>query len=298
MGIGASLTRGFDLAVEALRETIEFHKQKFTDYIKYYLAAFAAGAGGAIGMLIPLVALFYLIYTSSLSGTALLVAGAALGALALALAVLGYVLATSSIFASIRFVATGKKERYFQGEDYMPALKYILFYAVAIILIYAVLLGVPFLFILLPLLTASSQAGTAAASAAVAGMFAGIILFYTGIFIAIIAFYAFIFFYIYGVYEIAEKRIGPLDALKRSYALVKNNFWETLLFFIVMMVVAEVLQTLLSIVIVPFFLLAAISFVFWVAVVLVAIAVSIIATAALGPAYVFFWDKIRKTQGA
>ncbi|MEW5997015.1 MAG: hypothetical protein AB1657_05490 [Candidatus Micrarchaeota archaeon] len=293
MGIGASLSRGVDLTFAAVKETVEFHRKGFWDYIKYWAVSAGIGIAGLIAMAIPPVALFLVFISNALSGWALVAAGAVLGILSLAALAGAATLSTSVIFASIRFVAGGQKEPYLQGRDYGPAFRYLVFYYLVILAASVVLIGMPLALMFGPLLLASG-AGAGAAIAAVTGMFVGIFFFYAGIFALMIVVYAFMFVYIYGVYEVAADGIAPVAALKRSWALVKRNFWETLLFFIAALVIAEVLNTLLSLVLVPFFLLAVLTPLAWVLVVIAAVVVSIVAEAAIAPVYVFFWQKIRR----
>ncbi|MDD2655301.1 MAG: hypothetical protein PHQ80_01380 [Candidatus ainarchaeum sp.] len=288
MGAWDSLSRGFDLSGDALRETFAFHKVEFRQYIKYWLLMTAFDFGAIIAAAIPFAALFFILVGNHLSGTNLIATAAALSVLAILLALPFVMLSISTLFSSMRYVMGNMGEGFVHIRDRKPALKYMAFYAAISLALFLVLLGAP-----LALMLGGSLSGSGNASAA--GFIGGILLFYAGIFLFIILFYLFSFIFTYGVYEIAAEGMGPVAALKRSYALVKSHFWETLVFFLVLFAISYALGVVMQIVLLPFLLVLLLSpFLGIVLLIPVALMLEIVENALLTPFKVFFWMKIRE----
>jgi hypothetical protein len=292
MGAWDSLSRGFDLSGDALRETFAFHKVEFRQYVKYWLLMAAFYVGAVIAAAIPFAILFFMLTGNYLSGMNLAAAAVALSLLAILLALPFAMLSISTLFSSIRYVVGERAAQFVQKRDRRPALKYIIFYAAVYLALFLVFLGVP-----LVLMFGGALSGNPTTMAA--SMIGGMLLFYAGIFLFIIVFYLFMFFFTYGVYEIAAEGMGPVAALKRSYALVKSNFWETLVFFLVMFAISYALGMVVQVVMIPFLLVFLISpFAGMVLLVPLAIILGIVENALLTPFNVFFWQKIRTSPAA
>jgi hypothetical protein len=291
MGAWDSLSRGFDLSGDALRETFAFHKVEFRQYVKYWLAMAAFDVGAIIAAAIPFVVLFFILVGNYLSGMNIVAAAAALAVLAALLALPFVVLSVSTLFSSIRYVM-GEKGQFVQKRDRRPALKFIVFYAAIYLVMFGLFLGVPF-----AMMAGSALSGNPAVM--VASMIGGLMLFYAGIFLFITLFYLFMFVFTYGVYEISADGIGPIVALKRSYALVKANFWETLVFFLVLFAVSYALGMVMEVVLIPFLLLFLVSPLAGIVLIVpVALLLGAVENALLTPFNVFFWKKIRTSPAA
>jgi len=292
MGVWDSLSRGFETGGEALNGTIAFQKLNFWHYVKYYAVMAALGLAGAAAIATPFALLALLAIGDYLSGTALLGAGALMALLAAALGLFFAMLAVSTMFASIRYVMGEREMPFLQGRDRRPALKLALFYIGVYILLFAVFLGLP-LALMFGGMLSGSQGGAAF------GLLGGLLLFYAGIFLFIIFFYFFSFAFIYGQYEVAAEGMGPIDALKRSYSLVKSNFWETLVMLLIMLAISYVVGIVVQVALVPLLMLVVLSPVAGIALLLpAAIILGIAENALLGPIFVLFWMKIRSPQAA
>lgn len=277
---------------DALRETFAFHKVEFRQYVKYWLLMTAFEIGAVIAAAIPFAILFFIIMGNYVSGTNLVAAAVALSLLAILIALPFVMLCMSTLFSSIRYVAGEREAQFVQKRDRRPALKFILFYAAIYLALFLLFLGIP-----LALMFGGALSGSP--DTAAAGFIGGLLLFYAGIFVFIIVFYLFSFFFTYGVYEIAADGIGPVVALKRSYALVKSNFWETLVFFLVLFAISYALEIVAQVVLVPFLLVLMFSpFLGIVLLVPVVIILGIVENALLTPFNVFFWKKIRTSPAA
>lgn len=294
MGISAGISRGLDITSESLKQTMEFQKVKFFELFKYYLASFLIGLLGVLGMAIPLAILFFLLISSIAVGWIAIVGAVLLGIVALAIMVAATVFSTSAIFASIRYVMSGQKEAYLQNRDYKPALGYVLFYGIVMAAAYVLFLGVP-LFLLFgsmfaPLL---SQDSSTAAGLMMGGFMLGYILLLIGILLFAAVMVAFNVSFIYGIYEIAAEGLAPVAALKRSYALLKANFWETVAFMVIMVGVGYAIGLASNIIILPLMLISMFFPPFFIIAIPVFLLVSLATRVLTVPLYVLFWQKIR-----
>lgn len=299
MGITASLSKGLDLTSDALKRTMEFHKTKFVELFKYYIVSALIGVAGFIVTLIPIAILAFLLISAIAVGWIALVGAAVLGIIALIALVAASVLTTSVIFASIRYVMTSQKEAYLQNKDYKPALGYIIFYGLVMIVVYALFLGVPFFLIFgsmfAPLL---SQDSSAAAGMMLGGFFLGYLLLFVGILLFAIFMIAFHLAFIYGIYEIAADGLAPVAALKRSYALLKANFWEAIALLVIMVGVGYAIGLASEVIILPLALVSMFFPPFFVIAIPVLLLVNLATEALVAPMYIFFWQKIRAPKAA
>ena len=294
MGITASLSKGLDITSAALKETMEFQKLKFVELFKYYMVSFLIGIAGVIGMAIPLAILVFLLISSIAVGWVALVGAVVLGIIALAIMVAASVFSTSVIFASIRYVMTNQKEAYLQEKDRKPALGYILFYGILMGAAYLLFLGIP-LFLMFgsmfaPLL---SQDSSAAAGLMIGGMMLGYLLLFAGIFLFVVFLAAFNLSFMYGIYEIAAEGLAPVAALKRSYALLKANFWETIAFLVIMVGIGYAIGLAAEVVMLPLILISMVFMPFLIIAVPLIILLNLATEALVAPMYIFFWQKIR-----
>jgi len=294
MGITASLSKGLDITSAALKETMEFQKLKFVELFKYYMVSFLIGIAGVIGMAIPLAILVFLLISSIAVGWVALVGAVVLGIIALAIMVAASVFSASVIFASIRYVMTNQKEAYLQEKDRKPALGYILFYGILMGAAYLLFLGIP-LFLMFgsmfaPLL---SQDSSAAAGLMIGGMMLGYLLLFAGIFLFVVFLAAFNLSFMYGIYEIAAEGLAPVAALKRSYALLKANFWETIAFLVIMVGIGYAIGLAAEVVMLPLILISMVFMPFLIIAVPLIILLNLATEALVAPMYIFFWQKIR-----
>lgn len=294
MGITAGLSRGLDITSDVLKQTMEFHKVKFFELLKYYLVSFAIGVAGVIGMLMPIALLAFVLISSLAVGWVALAGAAILGLIALAIMVAATVFATSVVFASIRYMMTGQKEAYLQNRDYKPALGYVLFYGIVMAAAYLLFLGVP-LFLMFGSMLAplASQDSSQSAGLMVGGFLLGYLLMFAGILLFAIFMAAFGLVFVYGVYEIAAEGLAPVAALKRSYALLRSNFWETIAFLVLMFGVGYAVGLASNIIALPLLLVSMVFPPFLIAALPVLVAMSLAVRALMAPLYVFFWQRIR-----
>lgn len=294
MGITAGLSKGLDLTSDVLKQTMEFHKTRFVELFKYYLVSALVGIVGVIGMLIPIAILAFLLISAIAVGWIALVGAALLGLVALIILVAASVFTTSVIFASIRYVMTGQKESYLQNRDYRPALGYVLFYGIVMGAGYLLFLGIPLFLMfgsmLAPLL---GQDSSASAGLMMGGFMLGYLLMFVGILLFAILMVAFNIAFIYGIYEIAADGLAPVAALKRSYALLKANFWETVAFLVLMFGVGYAIGLASDIIILPLLLASIVFPPFFIITIPVLVVVSLATRVLMVPLYVFFWQRIR-----
>ncbi len=294
MGITASLSKGMDLTSDALKRAMEFQKVKFFELFKYYIVSFLVGVAGAIGMAVPLAILAFLIISSLAVGWIALLGAVLLGIIALAIMVAASVFSTSVIFSSIRYVMTDRKEAYLQERDRKPALGYVLFYGIVMGAAYLLFLGIPLLLlfgsIFAPLL---SQDGSAAAGAMIGGLFIGYVLLFIGIFLFMLFLVAFNMSFMYGIYEIAAEGLAPVAALKRSYALLRANLWETIAFLVIMVGIGYAVGLAAQVVMLPLILISMVFFPFFIIALPMLVLLNLAIEALVAPMYVFFWQGIR-----
>jgi hypothetical protein len=298
MGITASLSKGLDLTSDALKRTMEFQKVKFFELFKYYIISFLIGIAGVVVMAIPLAILFFLVASSIAVGWIALVGAVLLGIVALAIIVVAAVFSTSVILASIRYVMSGQKEAYLQNRDYKPSLGYVLFYGIVVGAAYVLLLGIPLFLLfgsmLAPLLSQNNSA--AAAGLMVGGAMLGYVLLFVGALIFVVFMALFSLAFVYGIYEIAAEGLAPVAALKRSYALLKANFWETIAFMVIMIGVGYAIGLASNVIILPLVLISVFFPPFLIISIPLLVVVSLATRVLMVPLYVFFWQKIRSAQ--
>jgi hypothetical protein len=278
---------------------MEFQKLKFVEFFKYYVVSALIGVAGFIGAAIPIAIVAFLFISAIAVGWIALVGAALLGLVALIVLVAAGVFTTSVLFASIRYVMHGQKEAYLQEKDRMPALGYILFYGIVMAAAYVLFLGVPFFLIfgsmLAPLL---SQDSSAAAGMMVGGFMLGYLFLFIGILLFAIFMVAFHLAFIYGIYEIAAEGLAPVAALKRSYALLKANFWETIAFLVIMVGVGYAIGLAAEVIILPLMLVSMVFPPLFVITVPLLLVLNLATDALMAPLYIFFWQKIRTSPAA
>ncbi|NYZ60883.1 hypothetical protein H0O01_04275 [Candidatus Micrarchaeota archaeon] len=301
MGISVSVSKGMDILSEVAKRTMEFQKLNFVEYLKYYVVSALLAFAGVLVALIPAAIMFFVVLSSVAVGPIAIVGAILLVMVMLAIMLAGSVFSTSAMFASIRFAMNnGQKEKYLQNRDYKPSLGYVIFYGLVMLAAYVIFLGVPMFLMFGSLLTPifAGQYSDAAAGMMVGGMMLGYLLFFVGIFAFIIFLYAFQLAFVYGIYEIAADGLAPVAALKRSYALLKANFWETLVLLVGLFAIGNVAGMVLNIVLLPLILISVFFPPFLVVAIPVLFVLSLAVEAALAPITIFFWQKIRTSQAA
>ncbi|MBD3397757.1 hypothetical protein GF412_01345 [Candidatus Micrarchaeota archaeon] len=228
MGIADSLKRGFRLLSEVIDEGMVFGKKHIKAVIGYQLvsmiAALAAMTVAGIGIFIAMVfVLQYSDIAAFLITAVLLIAGLLVGGT--------YSMAAS--LGAIEFIYNGgKKAGYFEGKNVNLAFRWISFWLVAAISVAAlailIALGAVYL-------DTTGTIGIILAVAAYAvflliAILLGIMLYYSN-------------------QEIAIKRLGPVAAIKSSIKVFRNNFWETLVFAVLVAVGSALVQIPVAIVV-------------------------------------------------
>lgn len=209
-GIGDSLDRGWHFTRRAFEDGLHFAKHNIFDVASYLVVAtFIA----IIGILL---AVFFGVATPAFLGDSVGLLGAsAVGgviALIIILGTLTYVFAAQ--FGAIEYIYTKKRVPYFEGKNASLGFKWTVFiFAITLILIAV------FTLLILGL-----------GSVPIVSLIAFLVLMFLAIFLIIFLIIAMYFVY----QELAIKKKGPWEALIGSYNLVKNNFWETVLFGIIL----------------------------------------------------------------
>ncbi len=281
MDLGDSLMRGFRLSGEGITEGFAFAKTNWKNVFFYYLVslaviALAAVAGAAIGGGVA-----YFTYQSI--GW---IAACAIGVvLFFILFIAGLSYGYASVFGAIEYIYNNKKAGYFESSNVGTAFKWAAL-GVAVIAAIALVFGGAFLSLAaIPLLGIALF------------MLFYVLFFIAMVIIAIIAYYA--------MYEGATRKRGPIDAICSSYRLLKANFWETVVFAIMMGVIGYATGLAVGAVFYALYFLALIAMIVnpiaSIALIAVAFVVSIILQLAIScfllPMQVLFYKKIVEGKG-
>ena|GEM_PF-3004108 len=219
-GIGNSLDRGWHFTRKAFEEGISFGKHNIFDVAAYLIVAAIVAIVGIIAAVILGVGISVVLTDS----VGLLGAGAVGSVVALIILIGTITYTFGAQFGAIEFIYGKKRVPYFEGKNVSVGFRWTIFvFAVTLILI-----------ALMALLAMGMG------SIPIISLFAFLLLMFLLMFLAIficIAMY-------YVSQELAVKKKGPWEAVMGSYDLVKNNFWETLLFGIILWVAAYALTML------------------------------------------------------
>ena len=285
MGIGDSLGKGIDLAGKALNRAVEFAKVRFFPLLSYFIVSYIVMV---IGIVLAAVVLLILLLPAGLledpSGIPMwsMVLGAVIGVV---LTVFFASVAMGTRFYGIRFISKGIQQPYISGKMSWKGFLFLLLFGI----IYGIILGL----VVLPLALGFIGPG---------GLLAGILLMYVMLFVAIVLMLVVAFATVYVQFEMAAEDAGPLEALRKSWGLVKNNFWETAVFFIIMWAISYVLGLVITI---PIMLLSVGAIIVPLIGIPLLVILSFVADAAIEtiimPAWVYFWKEVRgsrRTKGA
>ena len=225
MGIADSFKRGFKFLSEVIDEGMEFGKKHIKSVIGYQLVsmivALAAVIVVGIGAFISIV---FLAQYSEIAAYAITVI------LVIAGILVGGTYSMAAGFGAIEFIYNGgKKVGYFESDNVNVAFKWVGFwlglFVLMAALVAAIVLLVPF------------EASGAWILVAIA-VYLMILL--------VIFIIAFMLYYV--EQELAIKKLGPIPAMKSAFRVFKNNFWETLVFAILVAIGSAVLQVPIQII--------------------------------------------------
>ncbi len=231
MGIADSIKRGLRHTSRVFEEAVDFGREGFIGVITYLvvssLAMLGIAAAAGIIAVIAYVGISFaaLSLAPGYSAVGNIAAMAVSVLLALAGVVAGFAYSLAANFGAIGYVYSGKKGEYFGSSNLEVAWKWSLFIVGAIVLLALVAIG-----------------GAYAARALIIGPVVGLLLLLllmglvgAGVMLAIVALY-------YSHQELAINKRGPLEAIRASWNLLKGNFWESLVFGLILYVLSEIVM--------------------------------------------------------
>ena len=226
MGFVKSVKRGMSLFGDSLGEVFGTPKKRFIQIVMYLLVGGIVSLAGWVAGAILGVGAYYVL--GGIGGEAVAVAVGAL--LALIPIFVSTVYSFSTTLAANQYIYFGKKVEYFEKGNVSLAFRWILFWfgvlVALIVLIAAVFAAL--------VMVGGGLAGVAMMVLVMAMMAAAVI----GIFVVGLALY-------YVTQEMAMDRLGPMDAIKGSFNLMKKNFWETIVFAVILAILMMLFQLLL-----------------------------------------------------
>lgn len=229
MGISESIKRGLRLLSETFEEGMDFGKKNFLGVIKYLVVSSLAmlGIGAAGGILAAIAYLGIRLAASSLAPgageTVNIFAMASAAVIALAGIVAGYTYSLAANLGAVQYIYSGKKRGYFEGENVGVAFGWSAFIVGALVLLVIGVLGGVYA-------VRAIAPGSPAIILLILGV-AGIAV--AGAILLAMAFY-------YSRQELAVNKRGPLEAIGASWELVKGNFWETVVFGLMLYILSEI----------------------------------------------------------
>ncbi|MFP3949652.1 MAG: hypothetical protein ACLFUZ_00970 [Candidatus Micrarchaeia archaeon] len=227
MGFLESIKKGMSLFGDSLGETIETPKKRFMQVVMYLLVGTIVSlAGWIIGGILGIGAYYVL---GDIGGRTVAVAIGALLALIPIFASAVYSFSTS--LGANQYIYFGKKVDYFEKENVSLAFRWILFWfgvLIALIVLIAGIFAVPI-------------GGTIAGFAMMVLVVAMVVAAVIGIFAAGLVLY-------YVTQEIAMGKLGPVDAIKGSFDVMKRNFWETIVFAVLIAILMMLFQLILRLI--------------------------------------------------
>lgn len=226
MGIADSFKRGFRFLSEVIDEGMDFGKKHLKAVIGYQLVsmivALAVMIVVGIGVFLSMVFLMqYSEIAAYIMTAALIIAGVLVAGT--------YGMAAN--LGAIEFIYNGgKKVGYFERDNVSVAFKWVMFWIGLFILLAALVAAI----VLLAPLEASG--------AWILVMILVYLVLLLAIFIAVLLLY-------YVNIELAIKKLGPIDAMRSAFNVLKKNVWETLVFAILVAIGAAVIQLPLNLVV-------------------------------------------------
>lgn len=204
MGIAGSLKRGVSLISDAFAGGMRGGRGDYLVVLRYRVVSFLAMlAGPALAALC--ISILFIWFRGALGDVAVFLLSVLLGIGGI---VLGNTYYNAANFAATEYVYSGKRGRYFEGENVRVAFRWALFKAAAVVLL-AIPLG---LLAAAAIFVLGEGAAVEVLSAAAVALSIpiGLLLYYVG-------------------QEFAIHKRGPVEAIRASFGLAKGNFWETTL---------------------------------------------------------------------
>ncbi len=208
MDIAQSIGRGFSLSGESIGQGLEFAKLNWKRVFLYLvfstLAVIAfAGIGGVLAVAAAYLLPNYIGWSGAIT--------AALAIFSIFF-VAGLSYSFGAMFGAMEYIYGGKKIGYFESTNVKTGFMWAALSVIVVLLVMLLFVG----------------AIVSMAAAPIIGM-ALFMIFYLlfialAILVSVVAYYA--------IYEGALKKKGPIGAIKSSFALLKGNFWETIVFAI------------------------------------------------------------------
>jgi hypothetical protein len=226
MGIVGSLKRGFGFLSEAIDEGMDFGKKHLKAVIGYQLVSMivALAAMVVVGVGVFLSMLFLIQYSE-------IAAYIVTAALVIAGVLVAGTYSMAANLGAIEFIYNGgKKIGYFEPDNVSVAFKWVMFWIGLFILLLAIVAAIV---LLVPM---------EASGAWILVMILVYLVILLVVFIAVLLLY-------YVNIELAVKKLGPIDAMKSAFNVLKKNFWETLVFAILVAIGAAVVQVPLNLIV-------------------------------------------------
>lgn len=219
MGITKSAKKGIDLTSDAIRKSIDKVRESVLDVALYLVVGGIAGAiAWVAGAALALIT--YFVLGPQLGWDWAIAPAAAIG---LAGGIVGCSLLLAAHFGAIEYAFYGKKTGYFESGNLGTAFRWVLF-IVGVLALAALLAGA------VAALLASSKILLATALVAmyvlaiICAICIGFALYYSGM-------------------ELAINKRGPIDTIRVSYALLRENFWETITFALLTGMLFHIIQS-------------------------------------------------------
>ncbi len=217
MAIEKSISVGFELTRRAIKDGIVFGEKNILSVSMYLIVAGLVAIIGCI-LGVGIGAGIILALSDSIGELGATVSGIVL---AFVLILIAITYSYAAQFGAIEYIYSKKRVPYFSRKNLSVAFKWVLF-GLGIILL--VLLGLVAIIIGI---NVSPLIGILAII-----LFTLIIL---GLcFVSIITYYV--------MQELSIKKKGPVEAIKSSYQLIKNNFWETVSFAVLLWIGSYIIQ--------------------------------------------------------
>ncbi|MCK4319765.1 hypothetical protein KAW38_04300 [Candidatus Micrarchaeota archaeon] len=292
MAVVKNLSKGLDLSISVIKETINFHKSHFWDLFKYFIISFLIAF---VGILLLGAAIFgiSLLVSSLLPVLDFWVSTIIFSLLGLLSLLVGiFILGASQgvNFSALQFILKKKKIPYLDSKNRELGILYTIFTGAVVSLIFLIMFF-PFILGLLPGADPSIF------------LFLGIFSLYISIGFGILLIWLFGALNFYTQFEIAFNKLNPLKGFKNSITLLRNRFWETLAFWFVFYIISQILSLLVSFVTAPVSMFSAvfsiapiIGFIVIVIVMLLVVLVSFAVSTLLAPIPVFFWREVTKPK--
>ena len=226
MGIADSLKRGFKLLSEVIDEGVDFGKKHLKAVIGYQLVSMIVALAVMIVVGIGVfLSMMFLVQYSEIAAYAIT------GILVVVGLLIAGTYSMAAGLGAIEFIYKGgKKVGYFEPDNVSVAFRWVGFWMGLILILAALVAAIVFL---VPM-------------EAVGAWILVAILIYLVI-LLVICIIAFMLYYVN--IELAVKKLGPIPAMKSAYRVFKKNFWETLVFAILVAIGAAVIQVPISLII-------------------------------------------------